>query len=212
MSARWRHFGLGGVRGGCRRGMRRRMRRGVGAAGRLRYRRRNFLLELGRRELIFRTQMPGRTAPPGAGAADPCCAANGPAGHNARDQTKCRCRRRADPSFTHPHLRSLPERTYNTAKTGSAPGTAPRPAAARYWRCDMQFVPAYRAEARKREARLRSSSYGGQPSRRLWAMACRAEARGSFARLRPLGFGAAAFTRFASEGWWSQAEIEPPTS
>ena len=25
-------------------------------------------------------------------------------------------------------------------------------------------------------------------------------------RLRPLGFGAAAFTRFASEGWWSQAE------
>src|SRR5882724_6242379 len=38
--------------------------------------------------------------------------------------------------------------------------------------------------------------------RRPWAasLACRAVARGSMARLRPLGSGAAAFTRFASEG------------
>ena len=35
-------------------------------------------------------------------------------------------------------------------------------------------------------------------------MACRAEARGSLVRLRPLGFGGTAFSRFASEGWWSQ--------
>src|SRR5882724_346756 len=41
--------------------------------------------------------------------------------------------------------------------------------------------------------------------RRPWAasLACRAVARGSMARLRPLGSGAAAFTRFASEGWWA---------
>jgi hypothetical protein len=32
-------------------------------------------------------------------------------------------------------------------------------------------------------------------------VACRAEARGSIARLRPSGYGAAAFTRCASEGW-----------
>src|SRR5437879_6574824 len=37
-------------------------------------------------------------------------------------------------------------------------------------------------------------------------MACRAVARGR-ARLRPrVGFGAAAFTRFASEGWWARQD------
>ncbi len=34
----------------------------------------------------------------------------------------------------------------------------------------------------------------------------RRELAAALRRLRPLGFGAAAFTRFASEGWWSQAE------
>jgi len=37
------------------------------------------------------------------------------------------------------------------------------------------------------------------------SVACLAVARGS-ARLRPLGFGAAAFTRFASEGWWARQD------
>ena len=124
------------------------------------------------------------------------------------------------------------------------------------------LTPHRRGLARKCEARLRSSSYGGQPSRSLfspayapWAsarqpslaardylsglpsrssrqlrppspfglrrgslhslreiitVACRAEARGNFARLRPLGFGAAAFTRCASDdGLPSRSSRQP---
>src|SRR5665213_1631423 len=37
----------------------------------------------------------------------------------------------------------------------------------------------------------------------LYLLACRAVARGNSARLRPSGYGAAAFSRFASEGWWA---------
>src|SRR5215475_7537458 len=40
-------------------------------------------------------------------------------------------------------------------------------------------------------------------SRRRSALACRAVARGQYARLRPSGFGAGAFARFVSEGWWA---------
>ena len=41
-------------------------------------------------------------------------------------------------------------------------------------------------------------------------MACQAEARGSLARLRPLGFGAAAFTRYASDdGLPSRSSRQP---
>src|SRR5262245_22604109 len=36
--------------------------------------------------------------------------------------------------------------------------------------------------------------------------ACRAVAGGNTARLRPSGYGVAAFTRFASEGWWARED------
>ena len=45
-------------------------------------------------------------------------------------------------------------------------------------------------------------------------MACQAEARGNFARLRPLGFGAAAFTRYASDDGLpsrSSRQLRPPS-
>ena len=59
----------------------------------------------------------------------------------------------------------------------------------------------------------RKASYGvaSPPRNELIAvrerLACRAEARGSQARLRPVGFGAAAYSRFASVGWWAWEDL-----
>src|SRR5467141_2396559 len=54
---------------------------------------------------------------------------------------------------------------------------------------------------------LSQLSYGPVTRRRM-LLARRAVARAcSTARLRPLGFGAAAFTRCASEGWWAWEDL-----
>src|SRR5215470_2882057 len=59
-----------------------------------------------------------------------------------------------------------------------------------------------RVEALCADLKAKRAASGG----RLVMSACRAVARGRAARLRRSGFGAAAFTRYASEGWWARED------
>jgi len=50
----------------------------------------------------------------------------------------------------------------------------------------------------------RMRAWRAQKSEIRIARACQAEARGKHPRLCPESSGAAAFSRFASEGWWGK--------
>jgi delta 1-pyrroline-5-carboxylate dehydrogenase len=89
-----------------------------------------------------------------------------------------------------PFDRSLPFGGYNGPATGVSSGCS-----------DLKNI-----------SRSRPSSAGGTSGIAVrfpcWRsrVACRAVAREQRARLRQVGFGAAAFTRFASEGWWARQD------